>query len=186
MANDGTLFASKVASDHVGTYRNSEMTMQEILGQIAYEIDLKGETSNGGVVDVNLQNQVNSLQSTVMGLSSSNTTLTSKVSNLDSKVTKLEEDIKLIDGAEGVLELSRQVSELDSKVTKLEEDIKNLGGGSGDVNIPTDFEDRVSTLESKVSSLESADIALQNRVSTLENSMGDVPGVTHNFDLGVY
>ncbi len=187
VSNDGSLFASKVASDHLGTYRDSEMTMQEILGRIASEIDSKGEASNGnGTVDVNLQNQVNTLQSTVMGLSSSNTTLTSKVSNLDSKVTKLEEDIKLIDGAEGILELSSQVSELDSKVTKLEEDIKNLGGGSGDVNIPTDFEDRVSTLESKVSSLESADIALQNRVSTLENSMGDVPGVTHNFDLGVY
>ena len=187
VSNDGSLFASKVASDHLGTYRDSEMTMQEILGRIASEIDSKGEASNGnGTVDVNLQNQVNTLQSTVMGLSSSNTTLTSKVSNLDSKVTKLEEDIKLIDGAEGILELSSQVSELDSKVTKLEEDIKNLGGGSGDVNIPTDFEDRVSTLESKVSSLESADITLQNRVSVLENSMGDVPGVTHNFDLGVY
>lgn len=180
VSNDGSLFASKVASDHVGTYRDSEMTMQEILGRIATEIDSKGNASNGGnngSVDVNLQNQVNVLQSTVNNLSSSNNTLTDKVTSLDSKVIKLEEDIKLIDGAEGVLELQNQVSNLDSKVSQLEEDIKNIGGG--DVNIPSDF-------ESRVTSLESANLELQNRVSALENSIGDIPGVTHNFDLGVY
>jgi hypothetical protein len=36
---NGSLYASKVASDHVGTYRDKQMTMQEVLGRIIEEID---------------------------------------------------------------------------------------------------------------------------------------------------
>ena len=70
VADDGSLFASKVASDHIGTYRDSEMTMQEALGRIAEEIDEASKTG-GNAVDVSgLQAQIASLQATVTTLQS--------------------------------------------------------------------------------------------------------------------
>ena len=124
VSNDGSLFASKVASDHVGTYRDSEMTMQEILGRIATEIDSKGNASNGGnngSVDVNLQNQVNVLQS--------------QVYNLDSKVSQLEEDIKNIGGGDVNIpsDFESRVTSLESTNIELQNRVSALENSIGDI-----------------------------------------------------
>lgn len=97
VADDGSLFASKVASDHIGTYRDSEMTMQEALGRIAEEIDEASKTS-GNAVDVSgLQAQIASLQATVTTLQSAlneeiaaRKELENKVNDLTTKVDDLE------------------------------------------------------------------------------------------------
>lgn len=97
VADDGSLFASKVASDHIGTYRDSEMTMQEALGRIAEEIDEASKTG-GNAVDVSgLQAQIASLQATVTTLQSAlneeiaaRKELEDKVNGLTTKVDNLE------------------------------------------------------------------------------------------------
>lgn len=98
VANDGSLFASKVASDHIGTYRDNEMTMQEALGRIAEEIDEASKTSGGGgTVDTSglqaqiasLQTQVTTLQTNLNAEIAARNELKTKVDDLEDKVNKL-------------------------------------------------------------------------------------------------
>lgn len=98
VANDGSLFASKVASDHIGTYRDNEMTMQEALGRIAEEIDEASKTGGGGgTVDTSglqaqiasLQTQVTTLQSNLNAETTARIELENKVNDLEDKVNKL-------------------------------------------------------------------------------------------------
>lgn len=98
VANDGSLFASKVASDHIGTYRDNEMTMQEALGRIAEEIDEASKTGGGGgTVDTSglqaqiasLQTQVTTLQSNLNAEIAARNELKTKVDDLEDKVNKL-------------------------------------------------------------------------------------------------
>ena len=71
IADDGSLFASKVASDHICTYRGNEITVQEAIGRIATEID---NASGGGSVPSEeleqLKKQVADLETTVNELKS--------------------------------------------------------------------------------------------------------------------
>lgn len=98
VANDGSLFASKVASDHIGTYRDNEMTMQEALGRIAEEIDEASKTSGGGgTVDTSglqaqiasLQTQVTTLQTNLNAEIAARNELKTKVDELEAKVNQL-------------------------------------------------------------------------------------------------
>ena len=98
VANDGSLFASKVASDHIGTYRDNEMTMQEALGRIAEEIDEASKTGGGGgTVDTSglqaqiasLQTQVTTLQTNLNAEIAARNELKTKVDDLEGKVNKL-------------------------------------------------------------------------------------------------
>lgn len=92
VANDGSLFASKVASDHIGTYRDNEMTMQEALGRIAEEIDEASKTGGGGgTVDTSgLQAQIASLQTQVTTLQTNLTSETTEREALANRVVELE------------------------------------------------------------------------------------------------
>ena len=98
VANDGSLFASKVASDHIGTYRDNEMTMQEALGRIAEEIDEASKTGGGGgTVDTSglqaqiasLQTQVTTLQTNLNAEIAARNELKTKVDDLEAKVNQL-------------------------------------------------------------------------------------------------
>lgn len=98
VANDGSLFASKVASDHIGTYRDNEMTMQEALGRIAEEIDEASKTGGGGgTVDTSglqaqiasLQTQVTTLQTNLNAEIAARNELKTKVDDLETKVNQL-------------------------------------------------------------------------------------------------
>lgn len=98
VANDGSLFASKVASDHIGTYRDNEMTMQEALGRIAEEIDEARKTGGGGgTVDTSglqaqiasLQTQVTTLQTNLNAEIAARKELKTKVDELEAKVNQL-------------------------------------------------------------------------------------------------
>ena len=98
VANDGSLFASKVASDHIGTYRDNEMTMQEALGRIAEEIDEASKTGGGGgTVDTSglqaqiasLQTQVTTLQTNLNAEIAARKELKTKVDDLETKVNQL-------------------------------------------------------------------------------------------------
>ena len=86
------MFASKVASDHIGTYRDNEMTMQEALGRIAEEIDEASKTGGGGgTVDTSgLQAQIASLQTQVTTLQSNLNAEIAARKELKTKVDKLE------------------------------------------------------------------------------------------------
>lgn len=95
VANDGSLFASKVASDHVGTYRDNEMTMQEALGKIAMEID-EAAQSGGNAEEVTLQiaalnAQVNTLQNNLATESAARLVLETKVTELENQMNELKE-----------------------------------------------------------------------------------------------
>lgn len=92
VANDGSLFASKVASDHIGTYRDNEMTMQEALGRIAEEIDEASKTGGGGgTVDTSgLQAQIASLQTQVTTLQTNLNAEIAARNELKTKVDELE------------------------------------------------------------------------------------------------
>ena len=96
VADDGSLFASKVASDHIGTYRDNEMTMQEALGRIAEEIDEAsktggnaGDTSGLQAQIASLQTQVTTLQSNLNAETTARIELENKVNDLEDKVNKL-------------------------------------------------------------------------------------------------
>lgn len=93
VASDGSLFASKVASDHIGTYRDEEMTMQEALGKIAEEIDNAAQTGgNGGNTsqDVTaLQLQVNTLQTELSNEKVARQALEERVLALENALAKL-------------------------------------------------------------------------------------------------
>ena len=80
----GALFVSREASEHVGTYRDSEMTMQEILGRIAEEIDSKSSSNVEGLDE--LMATINALTSTVNTLVAENQALTAKVNELEGKL----------------------------------------------------------------------------------------------------
>lgn len=93
VAKDGSLFASKVASDHIGTYRDTEMTMQEALGRIAEEIDaaaLTGGSGSNNGDNGNTNVDTSALQAQI-------TTLQNQVSTLESRIQTLEEVITRID-----------------------------------------------------------------------------------------
>lgn len=79
----GSLFVSREASEHVGTYRDTEMTMQEALGRIAEEIDAK--TSSNVNVD-ELVARIDALAATCELLQSENKELLQKVNELENKV----------------------------------------------------------------------------------------------------
>lgn len=100
VANDGSLFASKVASDHIGTYRDNEMTMQEALGRIAEEIDEASKTGGGGTVDTSgLQAQIASLQTQVTTLQSNLNAETTARIELENKVNELKAIVEQLDNA---------------------------------------------------------------------------------------
>lgn len=73
----GSLFVSREASEHVGTYRDTEMTMQEALGRIAEEIDSKTSANVDGLDD---------LVSKVNTLIAENEALKQKVNELESRL----------------------------------------------------------------------------------------------------
>ena len=98
IAEDGSLFASKVASDHIGTYRDTEMTMQEALGKIAEEIDEAAKTGGSGSVDVTaLQAQINTLQGQVTTLTNQLSAETSARQTLENRVLALEAIVTKLD-----------------------------------------------------------------------------------------
>ena len=94
IANDGSLFASKLASDHKGTYRESEMTMQEILNKIALEItDLDGVTGSVSGNIESIQNQIDQLVKADEALSDK---IDQNKTEIDNKITELSKDLTVI------------------------------------------------------------------------------------------
>ena len=95
ISQDGSLFASKVASDHIGTYRDTEMTMQEALGKIADEIDAAALTgSDGGTSSSDvaaLQAQMATLQAQLTNEITARQTLELTVSEMSKKIETFEE-----------------------------------------------------------------------------------------------
>lgn len=90
VADDGSLFASKVASDHIGTYRDNEMTMQEALGRIAEEIDEASKTGGNAGDTSGLQAQIASLQTQVTTLQSNLNAETTARIELENEVNELK------------------------------------------------------------------------------------------------
>lgn len=124
VADDGSLFASKVASDHIGTYRDSEMTMQEALGRIAEEIDEASKTG-GNAVDVSgLQAQIASLQ----------TQVTTLQSNLNAETTARIELANEVNELKSIVEQLANATMIDfGTYTVTTTDDGENQGGSGDV-----------------------------------------------------
>lgn len=125
VADDGSLFASKVASDHIGTYRDSEMTMQEALGRIAEEIDEASKTG-GNAVDVSgLQAQIASLQ----------TQVTTLQSNLNAETTARIELANEVNELKSIVEQLANATMIDfGTYTVTNTDDGENQGGSGDDN----------------------------------------------------
>ena len=99
VADDGSLFASKVASDHIGTYRDSEMTMQEALGRIAEEIDEASKTGGNAGDTSGLQAQIASLQTQVTTLQSNLNAETTARIELENEVNELKAIVEQLTNA---------------------------------------------------------------------------------------
>lgn len=94
IANDGSLFASKLASDHKGTYRESEMTMQEILNKIALEI------TNLGSVTGSVSGELEIIKNQIEQLIKVDESLSDKIDQnkleVDNKITELSSELNVI------------------------------------------------------------------------------------------
>lgn len=99
VADDGSLFASKVASDHIGTYRDNEMTMQEALGRIAEEIDEASKTGGNAGDTSGLQAQIASLQTQVTTLQSNLNAETTARIELENEVNELKAIVEQLTNA---------------------------------------------------------------------------------------
>lgn len=115
-SSDGSLFASKLASEHFGTYRDTEMTMQEALGRIAEEID-----------ECNYTEEINALNARVASVEADNININNRIDVLYDKVDTIEDHESRINDLEAEnLELSNKVSNLELLLNDLQKSLTEL------------------------------------------------------------
>lgn len=117
--NDGALFVSKLAEDHIGTYRENEKTLQEALNQIAAEIT---------AVD-NKADKVTELSEDVKVLQSSATTIyltatEAKSSASEAKTLATEANTNATNAKSTADELATRVTALENTSTATSESVE--------------------------------------------------------------